>query len=96
MIAAVPLLKEAWRETFEEKRFTIHQFLALSLVLGIFMGEALAAFEIIYILRAGMLLEEYVVNRSRRAIHKRLEVSVKDAHLLEAGVDHRLWRLIIE
>ena len=42
-------------------------------------GEALAAFEIIYILRAGMLLEDYVANRSRRAIRKMLEVSVKDA-----------------
>ena len=87
MIAAVPLLKEAWRETFEEKRFTIHQFLAFSLLLGIFMGEALAAFEIIYILRAGMLLEEYVANRSRRAIRKMLEVSVKDAHVLVDGVE---------
>jgi len=87
IIAAVPLLKEAWRETFHEKRFTIHQFLAFSLLLGIFMGEALAAFEIIYILRAGMLLEEYVANRSRRAIRNMLEVSVKDAHLLRDGVE---------
>lgn len=85
MIAAVPLLREAWKETFEEKRFTIHQFLAFSLVLGIFMGEALAAFEIIYILRLGMLLEEYVANRSRRAIRNMLEVSVKDAHVFSDG-----------
>ena len=56
-----------------------------SLVLGIFLGEALAAFEIIYILRAGMLLEEYVANRSRRAIRKMLQLSVKDAHLLVNG-----------
>ena len=87
MIAAIPLLQEAWRETFEEKRFTIHQFLAFSLMLGIFMGEALAAFEIIYILRAGMLLEEYAANRSRRAIREMLEVSVKDAHVLVDGVE---------
>lgn len=85
MIAAVPLLQEAWRETFKERRFTIHQFLAFSLLLGIFMGEALAAFEIIYILRAGMLLEEYVANRSRRAIREMLEVAVKDAHVLVEG-----------
>lgn len=85
MIAAAPLLREAWRETFHEKRFTIHQFLAFSLVLGILVGEALAAFEVIYILRAGMLLEDYVANRSRRAIRRMLEVSVKDAHLLRDG-----------
>lgn len=87
MLAAIPLVKEAWRETVEERRFTIHQFLAFSLLLGIVMGEALAAFEIIYILRAGMLLEEYVANRSRRAIHQMLEVSVKQAHLLVNGVE---------
>ncbi len=87
LVAAFPLLNNAWKETFGEKRFTIHQFLAFSLLLGIFMGEAATAFEIIYVLRGGMLLEEYVANRSRRAIHKMLELSVKDARVLVEGAE---------
>jgi len=87
LVSAVPLLREAWRETFHERRFTIHQFLAFSLLLGIFMGEAGTAFEIIYVLRGGMLLEEYVANRSRRAIHQMLEISVKEARILQDGTE---------
>ncbi len=90
LVAAVPLLKDAWKETFEEKRFTIHQFLAFSLLLGIFAGEALTAFEIIYVLRGAKLLEDYAADRSRRAIRKMLELSVKDARVLENGVENRV------
>ena len=70
MVAAVPLLKDAWKETFEEKRFTIHQFLAFALLLGIFAGEALTAFEIIYVLRGAKLLEDYAADRSRRGCER--------------------------
>lgn len=39
LAAAVPLLRDAWHETFVEKRFTIHQFLAFSLLLAIGFGR---------------------------------------------------------
>jgi cation-transporting P-type ATPase C len=87
LVAAFPLLQDAWKETFEEKRFTIHQFLAFSLLLGIFVGEALTAFEIIYVLRGAKLLEDYAADRSRRAIRRMLELSVKDAWVLADGVE---------
>ncbi|RNE88658.1 cation-translocating P-type ATPase [Marichromatium sp. AB31] len=79
LAGAIPLLRDAWHETFVERRFSLHQFLAFSLVLGILMGEALTAFEIILVLRGGELLEGFVANRSRRAIRRMLALSVKDA-----------------
>ena len=87
LVAAIPLLHDAWHETVVEKRFTIHQFLAFSLLLAIGFGEAMTAFEIVYVLRGGRLLEQYVSERSRRAIGDMLALSVKDAWVLvgEAG-----------
>jgi len=82
LVAALPLLRDAWHETVVEKRFTIHQFLAFSLLLAIGFGEAMTAFEIIYVLRGGRLLEQYVSERSRRAIRDMLALSVKDAWVL--------------
>lgn len=87
IVAAFPLIRDAWHETLVEKRFTIHQFLVMSLLLAIGFGEALTAFEIIYVLRGGRLLEEYVADRSRRAIRKMLALSVKDAWVVVDGVE---------
>jgi cation-transporting P-type ATPase C len=41
LAAAYPLLKDAWRDAFEDRRFTVNHFLSVALLLGIFMGEAL-------------------------------------------------------
>ncbi len=86
---ALPLLRDAWHETVVEKRFTIHQFLAFSLGLAILAGEALTAFEIIFVLHGGRLLETYVANRSRREIRRMLALSIKETWVLVDGVEIR-------
>jgi len=87
LIGALPLLRDAWHETFTERRFTIHQFLAFSLVLAILVGEALTAFEIIFVLHGGRLLETYVANRSRREIRRMLSLSIKDTWVVIDGAE---------
>ncbi|WP_058555134.1 cation-translocating P-type ATPase [Thiohalocapsa sp. ML1] len=87
LVAAVPLLRDAWHETVVERRFTLHQFLAFSLLLAIGFGEAMTAFEIVYVLRGGRLLEQYVSERSRRAIRDMLALAVKDAWVLVDGAE---------
>lgn len=89
LAGALPLLRDAWHETFVEKRFTIHQFLAFSLLLAILAGEALTAFEIIFVLHGGRLLETYVANRSRREIRRMLALSIKDTWVLVEGAEIR-------
>ncbi|MFP4279244.1 MAG: heavy metal translocating P-type ATPase [Halochromatium sp.] len=90
LVAALPLLRDAWHETTVEKRFTLHQFLAFSLLLAIGFGEATTAFEIIYVLSGGRLLERYVAERSRRAIRDMLALSIKDAWVLVDGSELRV------
>ncbi|WP_462320919.1 heavy metal translocating P-type ATPase [Halochromatium sp.] len=90
LAAALPLLRDAWHETTVEKRFTLHQFLAFSLLLAIGFGEAVTAFEIIYVLAGGRLLELFVAERSRRAIRNMLALSIKDAWVLVDGSELRV------
>jgi cation-transporting P-type ATPase C len=84
------LLRDAWHETTVENRFTLHQFLAFSLLLAIGFGEAVTAFEIIYVLAGGRLLELFVAERSRRAIRNMLALSIKDAWVLVDGSELRV------
>lgn len=81
MVAAIPLLKEAYVDV-KNKRLTLHSFMSFTLLLAIFGGEATAAFEIIYILRGGMLLEEYLAEKSKKEIHNLIELDVKKAYIL--------------
>ncbi len=86
LVAAVPLLKESY-EDIKEKKFTLHTFMSGTLMLAIFFGEATAAFEIIYILRGGMLLEEYIANRSRSEIQNLVELDIKNVFILQDDVE---------
>jgi len=86
LFAAIPLLQEAYRDV-KAKRFTLHSFMAFSLIAAIFGGEVMAAFEIIYILRGGMLLEEYTAEKSKREIHNLIALEVKKAYILVDDVE---------
>ncbi|NLO17145.1 MAG: hypothetical protein GX118_03030 [Arcobacter butzleri] len=82
LIAAIPLLKESF-EDIKNKKFTLQTFMGTTLVGTIFFGEVMAAFEIIYILRGGMLLEEYIANKSKDEIHRLVELDIKKVFILE-------------
>ena len=84
--AALPLLKESY-EDIKEGRFTLQTFMSGALMMAIGLGEATAAFEIIYILRGGMLLEEYIANRSKEEIHRLVELDVKKVFVLVDGAE---------
>lgn len=86
LIAAIPLLKEAYVD-IKNKKITLHSFMSFTLLLAIFGGEATAAFEIIYILRGGMLLEEYIAEKSKKEIHKLIELDMKKVYILLDDVE---------
>lgn len=86
IVAALPLLKDSL-EDIKQGRFTLETFMSGTLVLAILFGEAMAAFEIIYILRGGMLLEEYVATKSKNEIKNLIELDIKKAYILVDGVE---------
>ena len=86
LFAAIPLLKESI-DDIKDGKFTLQTFMGGTLILAIFFGEATAAFEIIYILRGGMLLEEYIATKSKDEIHKLVELDIKKVYILQDEVE---------
>ena len=90
MVAAVgawPLLKHAWGDLREGRYRSLFPFLAGTFFLAIIMGEALTALEVIWILRVGTLLEDYVAERSRKAIRNILRLAERETYVLVDGVE---------
>lgn len=86
IVAALPLFKESL-ESIKQGKFTLQTFMSGTLLLAILFGEATAAFEIIYILRGGMLLEEYIAEKSKKEIHNLIELDMKRAYILVDDVE---------
>ena len=87
LTGAVPLLRHAWEDVRRGRHKSLFPFLALTCCVAIFLGEALTALEVIWILRVGMLLEDYVGRKSHRAIREILELSEKNTFILVDGVE---------
>jgi len=86
IVAAIPLLKEAYID-IQNGTFTLQTFMSGTLILAVLLGEATAAFEIIYILRGGMLLEEYIATKSRNEIKNLIELDIQKVYTLVDDVE---------
>ncbi len=87
LVAAIPLFRHALEDLRQGKAMSLFPFLAGTCVLAIVVGEAMTALEVIWILRVGILLEDYVAEQSRRAISEILQVATKDTYILVDGVE---------
>jgi len=87
VLGAIPLFRHAWKDMREGRHMTLFPFLALTTLIAVFVGEAMTALEVIWILRVGMLLEDYVAERSRQAIREILQVAAKDTFVIVDGVE---------
>ena len=87
LLGAVPLVRRAFRDIAERRGMTLFPFLAGTCILGVFLGEALTALEVIWVTELSMLLEDYVTDRSRRAIRETVQVAAKTTYVLEDGIE---------
>lgn len=86
LFASIPLLKDAY-EDIKQKKFTLQTFMSISLIVASFLGEVNTAFEVIYILRGGMLLEEYATKHSINKIENLLKNDIKKVYILHENVE---------
>lgn len=93
-LGALPLFVRAWNDVRQEKTKGLFPFLAAGCGLAILAGEALTALEIIWVLAIGLLLEEYVTDRARRAIRQILQVTPQKTFVRVKGVE--VERLVSE
>jgi len=83
----VPLIKEAVQDTAEKKKVTVKPFLAAGSLATILMGEAFSAVQILWIYNVAELTEDYVAQRSRKAIRNILEVAPATAYVMRDGME---------
>ena len=86
VVAAIPLFKDSI-DDIKNGEFSLQTFMSGTLILAILFGEAMAAFEIIYILRGGMLLEEYVASKSKKQIQNLIELDIQNAYVLVDDIE---------
>ncbi len=82
----VPLFRQALRQ-MREKRFTLEAFLGAGCVAAVAAGEALTAFEILWIHSGAELLKAWITERSRRSIAGILGLSAHHTFILVDGVE---------
>ncbi|MDI6890297.1 MAG: heavy metal translocating P-type ATPase [Thermodesulfovibrionales bacterium] len=87
VVGAIPLIRKTWKDLRRGRYTSLFPFLTIATFLAIFLGESLAALEVIWILRIGMLLEDYVTERSRKAIREILHVAAKNTFILVEGIE---------
>ncbi|PIE73631.1 MAG: heavy metal translocating P-type ATPase [Deltaproteobacteria bacterium] len=83
----IPLIGEAVRDTVEKKKVTVKPFLVLGTVSTIVMGQPFSALQLIWIYNVAELTEEYVAQRSRKAIRNILEIAPARAFILVEGME---------
>lgn len=83
---SLPLFKQAY-EQLKAKRFTLEAFLGASCVAAVAAGEALTAFEVLWVTSGAELVKAWITERSRKSISQILEVSSHHTFVLVNGVE---------
>jgi cation-transporting P-type ATPase C len=83
---SLPLFKQAW-EQFRSRRFTLEAFLGASCVAAVAAGEALTAFEVLWINSGAELVKAWITERSRKSISRILSVSSHHTFVLVDGIE---------
>lgn len=84
--ASFPLLAKGVRQA-RERRFTLESFLGASCVAAVAAGQALTAFEVLWINSGAELLKAWITERSRKSISEILQVTSHHTFVLVDGVE---------
>lgn len=88
-VAAAPLVSKGL-EKIKEKRVTLESFLGGSIIAAVAVGEVKAALEILWITSGGEFLQQWISERSRRAIRDILQVTEKETFIFAGGVEESI------
>ncbi len=85
VVASLPLWYRTLGDISQQRWLGLNPLMSTASILAIATGEAMTALEVIWILNIGEVLEEYVADRSRRAVRDILQVSARHTYVLVAG-----------
>jgi cation-transporting P-type ATPase C len=86
LIFSAPLVRSGI-EKLKDRRLSLDGFLAAGAIAAITAGEALTAFEILWINSGSELLTAWIAERSRRSIAEILEITSHHTFVLKDGVE---------
>lgn len=84
--ASLPLLRKGMTQV-RQRRFTLETFLGASCLAAVAAGEALTAFEVLWIDSGAELLKSWITERSRESISGILQQSAHHTFVLKGGVE---------
>ena len=87
VIGAIPLFHRAIKDFLQKKNIALFPFLAGACVIAILLGEAFTALEVIWVTAVSLFVEDYVADKSRRAIRESLMVTIKKTYLWIDGTE---------
>ncbi|HSO72148.1 MAG TPA: cation-translocating P-type ATPase, partial [Thermodesulfobacteriota bacterium] len=87
VLASLPLWRQALLDFGQYRLVGLNPLMSTAAIMAIAAGEAMTALEVVWILEIGRLLEEYVTDRSRRAIKEILQVAAKNTYILVQGTE---------
>lgn len=83
---SLPLFKDSVKH-IKKRKITLESFLGVGCVASVFAGEALAAFEILWINSGAELLQAWITEHSRKSISNILQVTTHHTFKLVDGVE---------
>ncbi|WP_034633504.1 heavy metal translocating P-type ATPase [Maridesulfovibrio bastinii] len=86
VISAVPLIKSSLK-SIRNKKFNLEVFLGASIIAAVAAGEALTAFEVLWINSGAELLKAWITERSRKSIASILDATSHHTFILVDGVE---------
>lgn len=86
VIASYPLLKDSLQQV-KNKKFSLELFLGASIIAAVVAGEALTAFEVLWINSGAELLKAWITERSRKSIASILDATSHHTFILVDGVE---------
>lgn len=87
LLGGLPLFQRAVKDFLQGSLLSANTFLLGGAVLAIATGEVFAALEVLWIQEVGQMLEDYVQDRSRRAIRDVILVTPSNAFVRVDGVE---------
>ena len=84
-VGTIPILRHGISDLVHKRGVGLYVFLGAAALLAIVAGQATAALEVVWVTALSMLIEDYVTDRSRRAIRESLEWQVKCVSVIIEG-----------
>ncbi|XPV75061.1 MAG: heavy metal translocating P-type ATPase [Desulfovibrio sp.] len=86
VVASIPLVRKGFRQA-KDKHFTLEVFLGASCIAAVLGGEAMTAFEVLWINSGAELVKAWISERSRKSIAQILDDTTHHTFVLVDGME---------